>query len=205
MNSLKQKPKILVITGPSFCGKTTISKKILRIRGFNKLVTTTMRHERPGETNGVDYWFRKPDDFFARIANDEFFEHEEVFPGKWYGSEYAELERVVGNGYIPVVTLDVEGAKKMLTEERVDAYIIYVQVPKEILLGRVEKIKESGERGAEMQSLDDRIARLDQEIAASEVFFYRVVNEDLDHAMSGVTYLIDSFFPTKTRKMVQIG
>ena len=100
-----------------------------------------MRPKRPEEIDGVDYHFRSKKYFSSGRKNGIFFECQEVRKGKWYGSEFTAIEPVAKRGLIPVVTLDVEGAKKMLTESRVHAEIIYVLVSKETLLVRAEMIR----------------------------------------------------------------
>ncbi|MDE6135696.1 MAG: guanylate kinase, partial [Muribaculaceae bacterium] len=82
------KGKIIVIAAPSGCGKSTIINALLENGEFNLgfSVSATTRPPRDGETDGVNYYFMSEDAFRDAIAEGEFLEYEEVYPGRFYGT-----------------------------------------------------------------------------------------------------------------------
>ena len=103
--------KMLIFSAPSGGGKTTIVKAVLK--QFPELafsVSTTSRPQRPNEINGVDYYFISTEEFRKKIANEEFIEWQEVYPGIYYGTLKSELERIWALGKNPVFDIDVKGA-----------------------------------------------------------------------------------------------
>ncbi len=79
--------KLIIVCAPSGAGKTTIVRHILEnIPSIEFSVSATNRKQRPNEINGHDYYFIETDDFTAKIAQGEFLEWEEVYPGTFYGT-----------------------------------------------------------------------------------------------------------------------
>ncbi|MBP9821520.1 MAG: hypothetical protein KBC98_01395 [Candidatus Pacebacteria bacterium] len=199
-----QKNKMIVITGATCCGKTIISNRILKlIRGIEKFITSTTRNPRSGEAHGVHYWFRHLIAFKEFIEKGKLFEYEEVFEETYYGMEREELARVQGNHNIPLVVMDVNGAKKIMKNEEIDALIIFIDVPLEDLLKRFLKSIELGERKNDSVTPDERKKRMEMEIAAKSEFFFVVNNIDLEVAVEEVNYLIKQF--TLKKEVVQVG
>ena len=80
-------PILLVLAGPAGSGKSTLCERLVESgSGFSRVITTTTRNPRPGETNGVDYHFLTPAEFDARIAAGEFLEWAWVHGERRYGT-----------------------------------------------------------------------------------------------------------------------
>ena len=103
--------KLIIFSAPSGSGKTTIVKELLARNanlGFSISACTRDKRGRH-EEHGKDYYFLTPDDFRARIANDEFVEWEEVYAGVHYGTLKKEVELIWSKGKAVIFDIDVEG------------------------------------------------------------------------------------------------
>ena len=97
---VKSHPVLLVLSGPSGVGKTTVAQRLLsRNNHLARVVTCTTRAPREGEMNGVDYHFLGKVEFLRRVESEEFLEYAEVY-GKLYGtmkSSVCEIKRGVND------------------------------------------------------------------------------------------------------------
>ena len=98
---------VFILSGPSGVGKTTVWDEIRSQHAdrVEKIVTTTTRAPRPGETHGVHYYFLSKSEFEAKIIAGEMIEYALVH-GNYYGSSSDELERIVSHGKSPVYIVD---------------------------------------------------------------------------------------------------
>ena len=111
MNSIDK--NIVVISGPSGCGKDTVVKKILSMdERFVLSVSATTRQRRPIETDGVDYIFLSTEEFVTRLSNGEFLEHT-CYCDNYYGTLKQQIEDKVKAGKVVVLVIEVEGAKSV--------------------------------------------------------------------------------------------
>ncbi len=110
MSKHKSSPLLLLISAPSGGGKTTLCQLLLRARrNMVRAITCTTRAPRPGEKNGVDYYFLKPEDFLRRVQAGNFLEHANVF-GNSYGLLKSELLDKLRSGKDVLLNVDVQGA-----------------------------------------------------------------------------------------------
>lgn len=104
---------ILVVSGPSGSGKSSVVKLFLQIKkDFDVAVSHTTRNKRAGEIEGRDYYFMDRDAFTAMIKKNEFVEWAEVY-GNLYGTSRQELERILLSGKNVLLEIDVEGARNV--------------------------------------------------------------------------------------------
>lgn len=107
-----------LLTGISASGKTSIIYNFLEKRkdlGIEKVITSTSRPMRPGEQDGVDYYFYSKEEILRMRDSEEFLESEDVY-GNIYGSEKKELDRIIKNNHTPFFVCDVKGAKTFIKE-----------------------------------------------------------------------------------------
>jgi len=103
-------PLLILISAPSGGGKTTLCQQLLAARpDMTRAITCTTRAPRPGEQDGVDYYFFTAADFQRRVAADEFIEHATVF-GWSYGILRSELVNQLRSGRDVLLNVDVQGA-----------------------------------------------------------------------------------------------
>ena len=188
--------KIVVLTAPSGAGKTTIARRLLQaFPGMRFSVSATTRTPRKTERDGVDYYFLSRAQFEKKLANDEFVEHEEVYPGLLYGTLKSELEK--GTADTPVLLdVDVRGAlsvKEMFGE---NARIIYVKPPSIDEL--MERLKLRGTDSA--HDLAAREARFRFEAGFENRFDYVVVNDDLEIAVLETIDIVKAFLLVTSEK-----
>lgn len=121
---------LLVVSGPSGSGKTTLCRQLADAGEVRYSVSCTTRPPRPGEVDGRDYHFLKPDDFERRVAAGDFLEHAEVH-GNRYGSLKSEVLGHLGQGVDVVMDIDVQGAAQVrscadpgIVRARVDLFVM---------------------------------------------------------------------------------
>ena len=182
--------KMLIFSAPSGGGKTTIVKAVLK--QFPELafsVSTTSRPQRPNEINGVDYYFISTEEFRKKIANEEFIEWQEVYPGIYYGTLKSELERIWALGKNPVFDIDVKGALNLKNIFQSESLTIFIQPPSlQILEQRLRN------RGTETEeSLARRLGKAAYELTFATYFDAVIVNDQLQQAIQEAIQLVADF------------
>lgn len=106
---------IFIISGPAGAGKTTLCRNLVARCGerFAFAITTTTRPPRPGEVDGRDYFFIGREEFIRLLGEDAFFEHSTVHGVHLYGLTKGEVRRHCERGNDVLLTVDVQGARKL--------------------------------------------------------------------------------------------
>lgn len=183
-----KKGLLFVISGPSGVGKGTICKKLLERRKELKLsVSVTTRAPRPGEIEGVNYFFRSEEQFQDMIARDEFLEYMCVFGKNHYGTPKAYVAEQRAQGNDVILEIDVNGALNV-KKRCPDAVMIFIAPPsmetlKKRLVGRGTETEEAVER---------RFTEAVKELAAAGEYDYIVVNDSLDKAVKDTESILVS-------------
>jgi guanylate kinase len=176
---------VLVITGQSGAGKGTLIKRLLqRFPQLELAVSATTRARRPGEQEGVHYYFISPEEFDRRIANGEFLEYH-VFPwGQRSGTLSSEMERIAADGRVCVLELETEGA--LVVAERVsEAVTIFITAPIDELERRLR------ERATESAGeIHERLEVARQQLKVADRFDYVIENADLERANAELTEVV---------------
>jgi guanylate kinase len=119
---------LIVLSGPSGVGKGTLCRQLLDARQDIRLcVSATTRVARPEEVDGLHYHFLSLDAFHTAVAAGDFLEWAE-FAGHCYGTLRHEVQSVVAAGCIPMVEIDVNGAKQ-IRQNYPEALLIFIQPP----------------------------------------------------------------------------
>ena len=179
--------KIIVITAPSGAGKSTIVKKLIQQRlDLEFSISCTTRSK--------DYYFITVPEFQQRIQKGDFVEHEEVYPGQFYGSLNSEVERIWSKRKIVLYDIDVKGAESIKKKYGNDAIVIYIAPPdKETLERRLTN------RNTESKdSLKKRIKKAEEELSYQSKADKVVVNGDFDIAFMNVKNVITNFLKQGT-------
>lgn len=185
------KGKVIIISAPSGCGKSTIINAILAKGDIDMQfsISATNRQPRKGETHGQHYFFLSDEEFRRNIADGNFLEFEEVYPGRFYGTLRSEIERITGAGHNVIMDIDVNGGlnvKKQLGNQALGIFI----APPDIETLRQRLIN----RGTDAPDvIEQRVARAEYEIEQGKKFEACVVNSDLDTAIADTRNIITSF------------
>lgn len=179
---------VFIFSAPSGSGKTTILKPILeKLKDkFGFSISATTRPPREGERDKVDYYFITPQKMREHIANGDFLEWEEVYPGKYYGTYKSELERIWQQGKYVIFDIDVKGGVNIKNILKNQACSIFIMPPSiEELERRLRNRNTESE-----ETLKERLSRAEMEISLSANFDYVVCNDDLDTAIAKVEEII---------------
>ncbi len=134
MSSEQYRNKLVIFVGPSGSGKTTIARAVMqRLPQLAFSVSATTRSPRATEREGRDYYFIDVETFRQWIAEGRLLEYEEVYPGLFYGTPRAELERIWQAGRVPVLDIDINGAQKSNNFSQTALSFTFIRVRKKIL------------------------------------------------------------------------
>jgi guanylate kinase len=178
-------PTVLVVTGPSGAGKGTLIRKLVeRLPAIEATVSATTRARRRGEEDGREYWFLSDDEFLVRVGRGEFLEHVDYVSGRRYGTLRSELDRIAGEGRVPLLELETEGALRVKLAVP-GAVTIFISASVEELERRLrERATEStGEIG-------ERIELARHQLEQADEFDYVIENDDLERATGELTQLV---------------
>lgn len=190
---------LFVVSAPAGCGKDTILEKALA-KDINLCysVSATTRTMRPGETDGISYYFKSRKEFEQMIADGELLEHTE-YCGNYYGTPKDTVEETLNGGKNVVLKIEIEGAgniKKLIPE----SVLIFILPPSmEELSRRLHK------RGTEdEETICKRLKQAETEVACAEKYDYVIVNGDIDEAVENFVSVIkaESFKTVRNKDLI---
>ncbi len=183
--------KVIIFSAPSGAGKSTIVNHILGLhKDLEFSISATSRAPRGQEQHGVEYYFYSADEFRQMIAEGKFVEHEEVYPGSFYGTLKSEVERIWAKGHAIVFDIDVQGGVNLKRIFGDQAFSVFIQAPSvEVLRERLVG------RGTDTpEAIEKRVAKAASEMEfAAGKFDHVLVNDDLQTAFAEAERIIDDF------------
>ncbi len=192
MSERNAEGKLIVLSGPSGVGKTTLCQRVLEEVPARLSVSATTRRPRRSEKEGVDYYFLSAEQFAARKQAGEFLESAEVF-GNLYGTPLGPVRAAVESGQTVLLEIDVQGGLQV-RDRFPDAVTIFILPPS------LEAWRESLRSRLARRGMDDPAEierRLDQATAEIEqarqsgAYDHFVVNDDLDQAVRQLVAVIN--------------
>ena len=186
------KGKLIIVSAPSGSGKSTIVNWLMQEHPELKLyfsISCTSRAPRGTEQNGVEYFFLTPEEFKAKIQNDEFLEYEEVYENRFYGTLKQQVERQREQGQNVVFDVDVKGGVNIKKFYGDQALSLFIQPPS------VEELRRRLEgRGTDTQeAIEQRLAKAEYEITFAPQFDRIIVNDDLETAKQETLRVVNEF------------
>ena len=182
---MKTRGSLIVLSGFAGVGKGTVLKSLFETHeGYAYSVSATTREPRPGEVDGVHYFFISKERFEQMIAGDELLEHA-CYVGNYYGTPKAYVDRKLEEGFDVILEIEIQGAlniKKKVPE----AILIYMLPPS----AKTLKERLTG-RGTETEEVIlKRMKRAAEEAVGVEQYDYIIVNEDADECAQELNCLI---------------
>ncbi len=177
---------MLVLSSPSGAGKTTLTRRLLKEDDTVQMsVSATTRAPRPGEVDGVDYFFVSPSDFDAMIKDDHFYEHATVFDHQ-YGTPRGPVDTALDGGRDVIFDIDWQGAQELAGKAKDDLVRVFILPPS--IAALADRLKSRGQDSEE--TIARRMARAEDEISHWDAYDYVLVNDDLDETFNRLTAIV---------------
>ncbi|HJF17222.1 guanylate kinase [Globicatella sp. PHS-GS-PNBC-21-1553] len=184
----QQRGLLIILSGPSGVGKGTVRAAIFKDNKFNYVysVSATTRQSRPGEVDGVDYYFVSKEQFKQYIEEDALLEYAE-YVGNYYGTPIQKIEENLAAGNDVFLEIEVQGALKV-RERMPEGIFIFLAPPSlDELKSRITG------RGTDREDVIlERMQMAKEEIEMMQHYDYVVVNDTVEHAVDKVNAIIQS-------------
>ena len=183
---LNQRGLLIVLSGPSGVGKGTVRKALFEMpeQEFVYSVSMTTRPPRPGEVDGVDYYFVSREEFERQIAAGNLLEYAE-FVGNYYGTPKDKVEEQLNKGKEVILEIEVNGALQV-REKLKDAVFIFLVPPTRKAL--YDRLKQRGTESEER--IIARITKANKEFKLAHQYDYIVVNDEVYNAADRIMAII---------------
>jgi guanylate kinase len=172
--------QLLVISGPSAVGKSTISRRLAAEIHITYAVSVTTRTQRPGDEAGKEYQYVTADEFFRRLDSDEFLEYAQVY-GDYYGTPKHPTLDQLARGQDVLLEIDVQGALQVRYQYP-HAILVFIMPPDEPTLLR--RLQERARDSSEEMARRFRAAKREIHMAkGSKAFDEWIVNDQVESAV----------------------
>jgi guanylate kinase len=165
---------IFIISGPSGSGQDSVAEGLKKLLPIERVVTSTTREMRDGESHGFPYYFISQKEFKNKLKNDEFAEYAQEYNNQFYGVTKDELKRVADSGKIGIWRIEYQGvitAKKKFPEIK----SIFIAPPSlEVLKKRILK----RDPGVSEEFIKERMEYTKGFFKHEDIYDFKVVNEE---------------------------
>ena len=181
-----RRSRLVVLAGPTAVGKGTVASEVRRSHPEVWIsVSATTRPPRPGEENGVHYWFVSDEEFDAMVEQDNLLEWAVVHKAARYGTPRQPVELALASGRPAMLEIDLQGARQVRTTMP-DALFVFLKPPSwdelvRRLVGRGTENEEERER---------RLVTAREELAAEAEFDVTIVNHEVHAAAEDLVALM---------------
>ena len=183
---LNHRGLLIVLSGPSGVGKGTVRKALFEMpeQDFVYSVSMTTRSPRPGEVDGVDYYFVSREEFERQIAAGNLLEYAE-FVGNYYGTPKDKVEEQLNQGKEVILEIEVNGAFQVREKCKDAVFIFLVPPTRRALYDRLKS------RGTECEErILARINKANKEFKLAHQYDYIVVNDEIYNAADRIMAII---------------
>ena len=188
MTEKAEKGALIVVSAPSGCGKSTILKLLMERReNLHFSVSATTRDPRPGERDGIDYFFVSRAEFRQMILHDAFLEYAE-YVDNFYGTPRAAVEAQLAEARDVYLDIEVQGAMQV-KRNRPETLLIFVMPPSMEELER----RLTGRGDVDPEIVRRRLEEAEREISLRSEFDFVVVNDAVERAADEISDLIDRY------------
>lgn len=193
---MSEKGSLLIFSAPSGSGKSTIVSYLMNKHPELNLafsISATTRAPRGTEKNGVEYIFLSEKDFRKKIADNEFLEYEEVYPGRLYGTLKAQVEQQLEKGENVIFDVDVKGGCNIKNHYGQRALSVFIQPPS------IDELRKRLEHRATdaPEVIEQRLAKASYELTFANKFDKVIVNDDLQKAEKETLEAVKAFLNNK--------
>ncbi len=187
MLKTKKQGLLIVLSGPSGCGKNSVIKQLLTIRPNCWIsISCTSRQPRPGEENGKDYYFLSKEEFEKDITKEQFLEYAE-YAGNYYGTPKKYIQQHLDQGEDVILEIEIQGALK-IKEQLPETIFIFIMPPSlQELKRRLQNRKTE-----DAAKIDKRFKRAYEEINEISKYNYVVVNDVIETAAAKVNAILEA-------------
>ncbi|HOV33927.1 MAG TPA: guanylate kinase [Candidatus Hydrogenedens sp.] len=184
---MKQENLIIVVSAPSGVGKTTVIQYLMSQReDIATSVSATTREPRPGEREGVDYYFISTQEFNDKIKKGEFVEYAQVHD-ELYGTLHSELQRHINSGKDVILELDVQGMRSI--KKKYPQAVTVFMLPPSI---KEMELRLKGRGSENEEKIQKRIKRAFEEMKACTEFDYTIVNIKVEQSAYDLNTIINA-------------
>ena len=185
MSNERKKGLLVVVSGPSGAGKGTVLAHAIRnYPNLQYSVSVTTREPRPGEVDGINYYFVTKDRFKEMLVGGELLEHQQVY-GNYYGTPKQKVLDKLEEGYDVVLEIDVKGALDIKNKFPQAVMIFLTPVKRSTIEERLR-----GRDTETEEQLKVRIESAIDEIKQAVFYDYIVVNEDAEKGAQDIINII---------------
>ncbi|SFO94907.1 guanylate kinase [Qipengyuania nanhaisediminis] len=186
--ALARRGLMFILSSPSGAGKTTISRMLLEADDEIKLsVSVTTRPPRPGEKDGVHYYFVDDAEFDRMVEEDDFYEWATVF-GHRYGTPKGRIRAALKGGQDFLFDIDWQGTQQLYQKDQQDVVRVFILPPSIDELRRRLESRGQDEKAV----IDARMERARAEISHWDAYDYVVINEDVNACFAKVREILDA-------------
>ena len=177
---------LIILSGPSGVGKGTVREQLFKEESLNLAysISMTTRYKRPGEREGIDYFFVDVDTFKKKIEQGELLEYAQ-FVGNYYGTPKAYVDQLLDEGKNVVLEIEVQGALQVMKKVP-DALTIFLVPPSMEELER--RIR--GRRTEDESVMRERLSKAEREIKTKDSYKHVVVNNTVEQAAKEIAQII---------------
>lgn len=182
---MNKKGVLMVVSGPSGCGKGTILKKLLSDNSnIYYSVSATTRAPREGEIDGTHYYFITKDEFRNKIKNGDMLEYAE-YVGNYYGTPKDKVFSHLEKGHDVILELEVQGAMQ-IKRSCPEAVLVFIAPPS------VEELERRlvGRGTEKEETIKARLETAMEELKAQNEYHYLVVNDEVDLAVERIAEVL---------------